>query len=41
VATVTALSGSPRLGMAMIILFIVTGMALLAGTPYPADRKGR
>ncbi|MET3793289.1 MFS transporter [Aquamicrobium terrae] len=41
VATVTALSGSPRLGMAMIILFLVAGMALLAGTPYPADRKGR
>lgn len=38
VATVTALSGSPRLGMATIILFIVIGMALLAGTPYPADR---
>jgi len=41
VATVTALSGSPRLGMAMIILFLVAGMALLAGTPYPAGRKGR
>ncbi|MGS1094442.1 MFS transporter [Aquamicrobium terrae] len=41
VATVTALSGSPRLGMAMIILFLVAGMALLAGTPYPADRKER
>lgn len=41
VATVTTLSGSPRLGMAMIILFLVAGMALLAGTPYPADRKGR
>lgn len=41
VATVTALSGSPRLGMATIILFLVAGMALLAGTPYPADRKGR
>jgi UMF1 family MFS transporter len=41
VATVTALTGSPRLGMAMIILFLVAGMALLAGTPYPADRKGR
>ncbi len=41
VATVTALSGSPRLGMATIVLFIVAGMVLLAGTPYPADRKGR
>jgi UMF1 family MFS transporter len=39
VATVTALSGSPRLGMAVIILFLGTGLWLLAGTPYPADRR--
>lgn len=38
VATVTALSGSPRLGMAMIILFLGAGLWILAGTPYPADR---
>jgi UMF1 family MFS transporter len=38
VATVTALSGSPRLGMAVIILFLAGGMAILAGAPYPADR---
>ncbi|MCV3238998.1 MFS transporter [Mesorhizobium sp. ZC-5] len=38
VATVTALSGSPRLGMAMILLFLLGGMAVLWLTPYPADR---
>jgi UMF1 family MFS transporter len=36
VATVTALSGSPRLGMAMIIIFFVVGGAILLVTPYPA-----
>jgi UMF1 family MFS transporter len=38
VATVTATSGSPRLGMAMIIVFLVVGLAILWRTPYPADR---
>lgn len=38
VATVTALSGSPRLGMAMIILFLLAGLAILWRTPYPAAR---
>jgi UMF1 family MFS transporter len=38
VATVTALSGSPRLGMAMILLFLLGGLAVLWRTPYPADR---
>lgn len=38
VATVTAVSGSPRLGMAMIILFLAGGLLVLLGTPYPADR---
>ncbi|MBN9250450.1 MAG: MFS transporter [Mesorhizobium sp.] len=38
VATVTAVSGSPALGMAVIILFLVGGMWLLSGTPYPADK---
>ena len=37
VATVTAASGSPRLGMAVILLFLVGGMAILWPTPYPAD----
>ncbi len=39
VATVTALSGSPRLGMAVIILFLGAGLWILVGTPYPADRQ--
>ncbi|PSH66981.1 MFS transporter [Phyllobacterium sophorae] len=38
VATVTALSGSPRLGMAVIILFLLAGLAILVRTPYPAAR---
>ncbi len=38
VATVTAVSGSPRLGMAMILLFLVGGLAVLWPVPYPADR---
>ncbi len=38
VATITALSGSARLGMAAIILFLAIGMAILVRTPYPADR---
>lgn len=38
VATITALSGSPRLGMAAIILFFAAGMWMLAGTPYPANK---
>ena len=38
VATVTALSGSPRLGMAMILLFLIGGMLVLLPTPYPADK---
>jgi len=41
VASVTALSQSPRLGMAMILIFLIGGMAILAGTPYPADRLRR
>lgn len=38
VATVTALSGSPRLGMAMIIIFLLAGLAILSRTPYPANK---
>jgi UMF1 family MFS transporter len=41
VATVTALSGSPRFGMAMILLFLIGGMAVLWPTPYPADKPRR
>lgn len=38
VATITAVSGSARLGMAVIILFLGIGMAILIRTPYPADQ---
>lgn len=31
-------SGSPRLGMASMLLFFAVGLAILAFTPYPADR---
>jgi UMF1 family MFS transporter len=37
VATVTALSGSPRLGISVILLFLVGGFLVLLRTPYPAD----
>jgi UMF1 family MFS transporter len=36
VATVTAASGSPRLGMAMIVIFLLAGLVVLLRTPYPA-----
>ncbi|PAQ05949.1 MFS transporter [Mesorhizobium temperatum] len=39
VATITAASGSARLGMAAIILFLAIGMAILIRTPYPADNR--
>src|SRR5690606_31474947 len=39
VAVVTAASGSPRLGMAMILLFLLGGLAVLWSTPYPADKR--
>lgn len=32
-------SGSPRLGMASMILFFAVGLAILAITPFPADRS--
>lgn len=35
---VTYISGSPRLGMATLILFLAGGLVLLIRTPYPADR---
>ena len=41
VATVTAVSGSPRLGMAMIVLFLLGGLVVLWSTPYPADEAGK
>lgn len=41
VASVTAISASPRLGMATILIFLVGGLAILIGTPYPADSPAR
>lgn len=40
VATVTALSGSARLGMATLILFLLIGLVVLLATPYPASMPG-
>ncbi|MDX8507576.1 MFS transporter [Mesorhizobium captivum] len=37
-ATISYLSDSSRLGMAVIILFLGIGMAILVRTPYPADK---
>lgn len=34
-------SGSPRVGMTAMLLFFVVGLALLAITPYPADKVVR
>ena len=39
VASVTALANSPRLGMAMILIFLAGGAAIMVGTPYPANRR--
>lgn len=36
VATVTAVSGSPRLGIAMLMFFFIVGLIILWKTPYPA-----
>ncbi len=36
VATVTALSDSARLGMAMLMIFFIVGLIILWKTPYPA-----
>lgn len=38
VATVTALTGSAPIGMAMIALFLVAGLIILLPTPYPAAK---
>lgn len=38
VSTIAIASGSDRLGMAAIILFLGIGMAILVRTPYPADK---
>jgi UMF1 family MFS transporter len=36
VASVTAATGSARLGMAMILIFFAAGLLILIATPYPA-----
>ena len=41
VASVTDLSQSPRLGMAVIILFLIVGLTILLPTRYPADTPRR
>ncbi|MFB2552947.1 MFS transporter [Ensifer soli] len=38
VATITLSTGSARLGMAALILFLVTGLLILLRTPYPANK---
>ncbi|RWB35333.1 MFS transporter [Mesorhizobium sp.] len=38
VATITLASGSSRLGMGAIVLFLGVGLAILVRTPYPADK---
>ena len=40
VAAITQLSGSPRLGMAAIVFFLIGGLALLLPVPYPASKPG-
>jgi len=41
VAGLTQFSGSPRLGMAAIVLFLGGGLALLLPVPYPAAKPGK
>jgi len=37
-SAVTYMTGSSRLGMATLVLFLAAGLILLMRTPYPADR---
>ncbi|CAN7531609.1 MFS transporter [Rhizobium sp. LjRoot258] len=37
-SAVTYMTGSSRLGMATLVLFLAAGLVLLVRTPYPADR---
>ncbi|TIM35265.1 MAG: MFS transporter, partial [Mesorhizobium sp.] len=39
VSTIGWVSGSQRLGMAVIVLFLGVGLAILVRTPYPADNR--
>jgi len=38
VATVTAISGSAAIGMAVLVIFFAAGLCLTKATPYPADK---
>jgi UMF1 family MFS transporter len=38
VATVTAISGSAAVGMAVLVIFFAAGLYLTKMTPYPAER---
>lgn len=38
VATITAAFASPRLGMAVLVLFFIAGLVLIIRTPYPAAK---
>jgi UMF1 family MFS transporter len=40
-AILIMLSGSPRLGMASMLIFFAVGLAILLVTPYPADKGAR
>jgi len=41
VATVTALTNSPRLGMSVLVLFFLVGYLILQATPYPAHNPDK
>lgn len=38
IATVTAISGSAAIGMAVLVIFFAVGLCLTKATPYPADK---
>ncbi len=40
VASLTLYTGSPRLGMAALLVFLLLGLVLLAFVPYPAENRG-
>jgi len=40
VATITTVTGSARVGMAALVVFLAVGLVILLRTPYPAHRAG-
>lgn len=40
VATVTLMTGSARIGMMALVVFLAVGLLILIRTPYPANRAG-